>query len=55
VANETKKWIEGKLIIFDDSFDHEVWNDGKEFRLVLIVDLWHPDLKDSTKKQLGPI
>ena len=55
VANETRKWSEGKLIIFDDSFEHEVWNDGKEFRLVLIVDLWHPDLKDSTKQQLVPI
>lgn len=55
VQNDTRKWIEGKFIIFDDSFEHEVWNNGNELRLVLIVDLWHPDLKESIKRQLTPI
>ncbi len=55
VVNETRKWIEGKFIIFDDSFEHEVWHDGKDFRLVLIVDLWHPDLNETQKKLLTPI
>lgn len=44
VAQETKSWEEGKLTIFDDSFEHEVWHNGSEFRLVLIVDVWHPEL-----------
>ena len=37
-------WEEGKVIAFDDSFEHEVWHNGTELRLILIVDLPHPDL-----------
>lgn len=44
VCNENKSWQEGKCLIFDDSLDHEVWNDSNKKRIVLIVDLWHPDL-----------
>ena len=44
VGGETRKWVEGKVVIFDDSFEHEVHNDTDEARLVLIVDLWHPML-----------
>lgn len=37
-------WTENRCIVFDDSFVHEAWNDSDRERLVLIVDLWHPDL-----------
>jgi aspartate beta-hydroxylase len=30
--------------VFDDSFNHEVWHDGRETRWVLLIDFWHPDL-----------
>lgn len=55
VANETRSWVEGKFIIFDDSFEHEVWHDGTTPRLVLIVDFWHPELTDAQKRTLSPI
>jgi len=55
VTNETRQWIEGKFIVFDDSFEHEVWHDGTSLRLVLIVDIWHPDLTAQEKAQLTPI
>uniref|UniRef100_A0A8B9KUS4 Aspartyl/asparaginy/proline hydroxylase domain-containing protein n=1 Tax=Astyanax mexicanus TaxID=7994 RepID=A0A8B9KUS4_ASTMX len=35
---------EGKVLIFDDSFEHEVWQDADTFRLIFIVDVWHPEL-----------
>ena len=35
----------GEALVFDDSFEHEVWNDGKQERVVLLLDLWHPDLQ----------
>ncbi|TMW60807.1 hypothetical protein Poli38472_000849 [Pythium oligandrum] len=36
---------EGKCFLFDDSFEHEAWNDDEHHsRIVLIVDIWHPDL-----------
>lgn len=37
-----RQWKTGKCICFDDSYEHEVWHDGSEERLVLIVDVWHP-------------
>lgn len=50
-----RSWEEGKLFIFDDSFEHEVWHNGTEFRLVLIVDVWHPELTIQEWKSLSPI
>ena len=44
VGNETRLWREGEALIFDDSFEHEVWNEGTEPRLVFIFDVWHPQL-----------
>ncbi|XP_019869478.1 aspartyl/asparaginyl beta-hydroxylase isoform X2 [Aethina tumida] len=55
VADEIRSWEEGKLFIFDDSFEHEVWHNGTEFRLVLIVDVWHPELTIQEWKSLSPI
>jgi len=46
VAGETRTWEEGKVLAFEDSFEHEVWNRSTHRRVVLIVDLWHPDLTD---------
>ena len=33
-----------QVSIFDDSFDHEVWNNASSPRVVLLIDVWHPDL-----------
>ena len=46
VGGITGGWTPGRCIVFDDSFVHEAWNDGERDRVVLIVDLWHPDLSD---------
>jgi aspartyl/asparaginyl beta-hydroxylase (cupin superfamily) len=44
VGEEVRSWQEGQCIIFDDSLEHESWNHTAKTRIVLIVDLWHPDL-----------
>ena len=44
VGSTERSWEAGRCIVFDDSFQHEVWNDGDRHRYVLILDLWHPDL-----------
>nr|CCA25777.1 aspartyl/Asparaginyl betahydroxylase putative [Albugo laibachii Nc14] len=45
VGDELIKVEEGKCLVFDDSFEHEAWNDDPDHsRIVLIVDVWHPDL-----------
>ena len=40
------KWEKGKAFIFDDSFEHWVENKstGNKPRIILLADLWHPDL-----------
>lgn len=42
VGNITKKWQEGKLLIFDDSFDHEAWNNTDNDRVVFMFDIVNP-------------
>ncbi|XP_007471536.1 PREDICTED: aspartyl/asparaginyl beta-hydroxylase [Lipotes vexillifer] len=54
-ANETKTWEEGKVLIFDDSFEHEVWQDATSFRLIFIVDVWHPELTPHQRRSLPAI
>ncbi len=44
VAGEQRTWQEGKCLMFDGSFFHEVWNNSNKTRIVLIADIWHPDL-----------
>jgi aspartate beta-hydroxylase len=51
VGSTVKQWEQGKSVIFDDSFDHEVWHKGTEGnRVVLLIDVWHPELTDFEKK-----
>jgi aspartyl/asparaginyl beta-hydroxylase (cupin superfamily) len=47
--DKMQKWEDGKTFIFDDSLEHEAWNNGKQQRIVLIVDLFHPDLTESER------
>jgi aspartate beta-hydroxylase len=51
VGNTLRTWEEGRCLIFDDSFQHEAWNDSPESRVVLIADIWHPEL--DTEEKLG--
>lgn len=46
VGSEIRQWEEGKALLFEDSFEHEVWNRGSTRRAILILDFWHPDLTD---------
>jgi len=42
VGDDIRHWEEGKSMIFDDTFNHEVWNDTEETRVVLFVDVMRP-------------
>jgi aspartate beta-hydroxylase len=44
VGSETREWCEGEVLVFDDSFEHEVWTEGPGKRIVLLLDVWHPEL-----------
>ncbi len=42
VGNEIRHWEEGRCMVFDDTFDHEVWNDTDGVRVVLFLDVIRP-------------
>lgn len=42
VGEDQRTWEEGKLLVFDDSFQHEVWNHSSSVRIVLFLNFWHP-------------
>ncbi|XP_021244733.1 aspartyl/asparaginyl beta-hydroxylase isoform X3 [Numida meleagris] len=54
-AQENRTWEEGKVLIFDDSFEHEVWQDAESYRLIFIVDVWHPELTAQQRRTLPAI
>ncbi|XP_037984786.1 aspartyl/asparaginyl beta-hydroxylase isoform X13 [Motacilla alba alba] len=54
-AQENRGWEEGKVLIFDDSFEHEVWQDAESYRLIFIVDVWHPELTAQQRRTLPAI
>ena len=42
VGSEVAHWEEGRSLVFDDTYLHEVWNDTDEERAVLFVDFARP-------------
>jgi len=42
IGNDHRSWDEGKALVFDDTFNHEVWNDTDGYRVVLFVDFARP-------------
>jgi len=50
VGNETRTVEAGRAMIFDDSIEHEAWNDSEETRVVLLFEIWRPEL-DAAERQ----
>jgi ornithine lipid ester-linked acyl 2-hydroxylase len=42
VARQIRHWEEGRALVFDDTFEHESWNDTDHTRVVLLVDFARP-------------
>ena len=42
VGSQVRAWQKGKAWVFDDTIDHEAWNDSDQLRIVLIFDIWNP-------------
>jgi hypothetical protein len=52
VGNEVREWEEGKALVFDDSIEHEAWNDSGFTRVVLLFEIWRPELGEEERRQL---
>jgi aspartyl/asparaginyl beta-hydroxylase (cupin superfamily)/Tfp pilus assembly protein PilF len=44
VGSEQREWVPGNAFVFDDTLEHEAWNNSDEPRAVLIFDIWNPDV-----------
>lgn len=44
VGGEVRPWREGEAFVFDDTVEHEAANPSDQLRVVMIFDIWHPDL-----------
>lgn len=50
VGNQQRDWHEGELLIFDDSMEHEAWNLSQAPRIVLLFDIWRPELAEEERR-----
>lgn len=44
VGNTMRDWKMGQAWVFDDTIEHEAWNDADQMRVILIFDVWNPAL-----------
>ncbi|WP_295994190.1 aspartyl/asparaginyl beta-hydroxylase domain-containing protein [Rugamonas sp.] len=52
VGNETRSWVPGQAWVFDDTIEHEAWNRSAQLRVVLIFDIWHPQLSAAERRMI---
>ena len=52
VGNDVRAVEAGKAMIFDDSIEHEAWNDSDETRVVLLFEIWRPELDAAERAAL---
>ena len=50
VGNENRDWKMGEAWVFDDTIEHEAWNDADELRVILILDFWNPLLEPEERE-----
>jgi len=47
-----RTWEEGRCTVLDDSYVHHVFNDTEEPRVVLLFDIWHPDIVEEERRSI---
>ncbi|MFI4966641.1 MAG: aspartyl/asparaginyl beta-hydroxylase domain-containing protein [Caulobacterales bacterium] len=50
VGGETRDWKMGEAWVFDDTIEHEAWNDADQLRVILIFDIWNPLLEPDERE-----
>ena len=50
VGGEVREWREGEAFAFDDTIEHEAWNDSDQDRALLILDCWNPYLSEDERR-----
>ncbi len=55
VGSQTREWRRGECFIFDDSIQHEAWNLSERERIVLLFEVWRPELSEDERTWIGRI
>ncbi|HYE45017.1 MAG TPA: aspartyl/asparaginyl beta-hydroxylase domain-containing protein [Caulobacter sp.] len=53
VGNDIREWRMGEAWAFDDTIEHEAWNDADSLRVILIFDVWNPLLSEAERELIG--
>ncbi|CAE7572398.1 ASPH [Symbiodinium sp. CCMP2592] len=53
VGGEWRCWERDRIMVFDDSFEHEVRNHAGSTRVVLLIRFWHPSLDTADKRDMA--
>ena len=53
VGGETRVWREGAAWVFDDTINHEAWNDSDQPRTILIFDIWSPRIHPAEREAIA--
>jgi aspartyl/asparaginyl beta-hydroxylase (cupin superfamily) len=49
VGSQVRSWEKGKAWVFDDTIEHDAWNDSDQIRIILIFDIWNPLLTNAER------
>lgn len=52
-GGQERRWTQGKVLVLDDSYVHEVWNRSSEPRVILLFDIWHPDVHPTERENIN--
>lgn len=52
VGNQVREWRDGELLIFDDSMEHEAWNRSDKQRIILLFEIWRPEIGEADREAL---
>jgi hypothetical protein len=55
VGDDRREWCVGEPWVFDDTIEHEAMNPTDQLRVILIADVWHPDLDNNEKQAISAI
>jgi aspartyl/asparaginyl beta-hydroxylase (cupin superfamily) len=55
VGNDKREWKEGQAWVFDDTMEHEAWNDSGGLRVILIFDIWNPNLSAAEREMVSAL
>jgi hypothetical protein len=49
VGNDQREWRKGEAWVFDDSIEHEAYNPSKQTRVILLFEIWRPELTEEER------